>query len=167
MAFRRFLVLLLASLFVYGCGYKLGSLQSGERQKLAVPQFKNKTGYPDLETRQTNAVIRKLQVDGTYIIVPDASQADYVLLVDLVNFHRDALTFDRSDITNDFRILLGANIVFKDAKTEKTIWTSNRVEGEATYPRGVDQPQSEQEALPRLIEDTAKRIVDKVVDGGW
>ena len=164
---KAFFALLLVSFVMAGCGYQLGSLKIGQRQKLAVPQFTNRTGEPNLETLTTNEVIRKLQVDGTYIIVADQTQADYVLLVDLVNFHRDALTFDRNDVTNDFRILLTANLVFKDAKTEKTVWISNRVEGEATYPRGSNQPESERAVLPILISDTAKRIVDKVADGGW
>ena len=150
-----------------GCGYQIGSLKMGERQKLAVPQFKNRTGEPNLETRITNEVVRRLQVDGTYIIVADPEQAAYVLLVDLVDFHRDALAFDRADVTNDFRVLLSANLVFTDAKTKKPVWTAARVEGEATYPRGSNQPQSELDALPVLIADTSKRIVDKVVDGGW
>ncbi len=160
-------ILLLSLLLVAGCGYRLGSLGTASDQKLAVPTFVNKTDEPNLETLTTNAVIRKLQVDGTYKIVPKTDEADYVLEVELMNFQRSALTFDRSDITNDFRIILAANLVFKDAKTGKILWTENRVEGEATYPRGSNQPESERAALPRLIEDTAKRITDKVVDGGW
>lgn len=160
-------ICVLALLLVAGCGYQVGSIKIGSDQKIAIPHFVNKTGYPDLETRVTNAVIERVQVDGSYKVVADSSQADVVLIGELVSYGRDALTFDRSDITSEYRSTLTANLIFKDAKTDKIIWTAKRVQGEALFPRGSDQAESERAALPRLAQDLAKYVVEKVTDGGW
>ena len=154
-------------LVMAGCGYQLGSIKIGENKKIAVPIFVNRTGKPDLETRVTNAVIAQMQIDGSYKVVTDLSQADFVLLGELVSYSRDAVTFDRSDITQEYRTTLIAKLIFKDAKTDKIVWTSSRVQGEALFPRGSDQAEAERASLPRVTQDLAKFIVEKVVDGGW
>ncbi len=160
-------ICVLTLLLIAGCGYQVGSIKIGSDQKIAIPHFANKTGYPDLETRVTNAVIDRMQVDGSYKVVADPSQADVVLIGELVSYGRDALTFDRSDTTSEYRSTLTANLIFKDAKTDKVIWKALRVQGEALFPRGSDQAESERAALPRLSQDLAKYVVEKVVDGGW
>ncbi len=100
-------------------------------------------------------------------MVNDPFSADYVLLGELVSYNRDAVTFDRSDVTQEYRSTLTAKIIFKDVKTDKVLWTSSRVQGEALFPRGADQAEAERASLPRVTDDLAKFIVEKVVDGGW
>ena len=150
-----------------GCSYQLGSIKVGENQKIAIPTFTNKTGQPDLETRATNAVIAKMKVDGSYKVVANPSDADYVLLGELTSYSRDAVSFDRSDITQEYRGTLSAKLIFKEAKTAKVLWTTSRVEGQATFAKGSDQAENERAAFPRLVDDLAKFVVEKVVDGGW
>lgn len=65
-----------------GCaGYHTGvnkPKQMSAVTRLAVPTFKNDTLQPRLEVLVTNAVIKQLQIAGTYKIVP-VSEADAVV----------------------------------------------------------------------------------------
>ena len=153
--------------FFTGCGYQLGAIQIGQNKTIAIKPFVNKTGQPDLETRATNAVIEKMQIDGSYKVVADPSVADYVLVGELTSYQRDAVTFDRSDVTQEYRSTLISHLIFKDGKTNKILWTASRVQGEALFPRGSDQAEEERAAFPRLTQDLAKYVVEKIVDGGW
>lgn len=71
-----------ALLFLPCCaGYQTGvnkPKQMAAVTKLAVPTFKNDTLQPRLEVLVTDAVIKQLQIAGTYKIVP-VNEADAVL----------------------------------------------------------------------------------------
>lgn len=72
----------LALFTMVGCaGYQLGP-QKPERlagvTKIAVPTFENDTLEPRLAVLVTNALIKKIQMDGTYQVVSEA-EADAVL----------------------------------------------------------------------------------------
>ncbi|HEY2574007.1 MAG TPA: LPS assembly lipoprotein LptE [Verrucomicrobiaceae bacterium] len=74
--------LALAFFLLSGCaGYHTGvnkPKQMAAVTKLAVPAFKNDTLQPRLEVLVTDAVIKNLQIQGTYKIV-DVNEADAVL----------------------------------------------------------------------------------------
>ena len=166
--FLRKCIVWVALLFLSGgCGYQVGSIKLGETQKIAIPTFANKTSLPDIETRTTNAVIERMQIDGTYKVVADPSQADVILIGELISYARDALSFTRSDVTNEYRGTLAAKLIFKDAKTNKVLWVAPRVEGEALFNRAGDQGENERNAYPKLTQDLAKYVVEKVIYGGW
>ena len=166
--FQGFLAGIALLCAVSGCGYQIGALKiGGENQTIAIPTFANKTGLPDIETRATNAVIEKMQIDGTYKVVRDPSQADLLLIGELISYSRDALSFSRSDITNEYRGTLSAKLILKDVKTDKIIWEAPRVEGQALFARSGDQAQNERDSYPKLTADLAKYVVEKVIYGGW
>ena len=151
-----------------GCGYQVGALKiGGENQTIAIPTFANKTGLPDIETRATNAIIEKMQIDGTYKVVKDPSQADLLLIGELISYSRDALSFSRSDVTNEYRGTLSAKLILKDVKTDKILWQAPRVEGQALFHRAGDQAENERNSYPQLTSDLAKYVVEKVIYGGW
>ncbi len=161
------LALALLCAAVSGCGYQVGSIKIGENKKIAILPFANKTSEPNLETKVTNAVIYKMQVDGSYKVVATPEEADYVLVGELISYSRDAIAFDRSDVTREYRGMLTARLLFKDAKTDKVLWVAKRVEGEIIFPTGSDQAENERNQLPKLAEDLAKYVVETVVNGGW
>ena len=166
--FKRFLTGIALLCAVSGCGYQIGALKiSGENQTIAIPTFANKTGLPDIETRATNAIIEKMQIDGSYKVVRDPAQADLLLIGELISYSRDALSFSRTDVTNEYRGTLSAKLILKDVKTDKILWVAPRVEGQALFARAGDQGENERNSYPQLTADLAKYVVEKVVYGGW
>ena len=91
-----------AMLSLTGCGYQLGAPKPHELanvKKLAVPTFKNDTLEPRIEVMVTDALIKELQVNGTYKIVP-VSEADAVLRGTITGITRRQF---RADLNNNLR----------------------------------------------------------------
>ena len=71
-------------------GYTVGNVKPeafAGVKKLAVPTLKNSTLEPRLSVLVTNAIIKQLQVDGTYQLV-DSSEADAVLEAEIDQIRR-------------------------------------------------------------------------------
>jgi hypothetical protein len=103
--------LLAISLFTFtACaGYHPGASkphQLAAVKKLAVPTFKNDTLEPRIEVLVTNAVIKKLQMDGGYKIVP-VSEADAVLKGTITQITRHQFRSARADTLVTTEILVG------------------------------------------------------------
>lgn len=84
-----------------GCaGYQVGP-QKPERlagvSKIAVPTFDNDTLEPRLAVLVTNALIKKLQMDGTYQIVSE-DEADAVLRGRITNVNRRQFRSVRTNV---------------------------------------------------------------------
>src|SRR6186713_256145 len=102
------LLTLPALLLLANCaGYQLGASkphQMANVTKLAVPTFKNDTLEPRLEVLVTNALIKKLQMDGAYQIVPRA-EADAVLEATIEDIERSQFRSVRSNTLRSSEIL--------------------------------------------------------------
>jgi hypothetical protein len=102
------LLTLLALLLLTNCaGYQLGASkphQMANVTKLAVPTFQNDTLEPRLEVLVTNALIKKLQADGAYQIVP-RDEADAVLLATIDDVERSQFRSVRTDTLRSSEIL--------------------------------------------------------------
>jgi len=102
MSFRFFLLFPLTALCVLfsGCaGYQVGSVKPSVYagiDKIHVPPFKNLTLEPRLSSLVTNAVLIKLQGDGTYKVSTKAS-ADAVLVGTIKNIEKRQLRAVRTD----------------------------------------------------------------------
>jgi outer membrane lipopolysaccharide assembly protein LptE/RlpB len=94
-----FLALLMFA--VSGCaGYHVGAdkpHQLANVKKLAIPTFKNDTLEPRIDVLVTNAVIKKMQMDGAFQIT-SVADADAVLKGSIVAITRRQF---RSDVTNN------------------------------------------------------------------
>jgi len=151
-----------------GCGYQVGSIKVGDtdKRKLHVPVFKNTTGKYGIEGQATAAVIDRLMVDGGYQIV-GAKDADYILEGDIIEYRREANTFNNQDVTNEFRITFIAKLQMRDAKTGEIIWRTSKAYGESNYVLGSSQQESERVAWPSAMQNFARDVSEKVTDGGW
>jgi hypothetical protein len=96
-------------------GYQLGASkprQMANVTKLAVPTFVNDTLEPRLEVLVTNALIKKLQMDGAYQIVP-RSEADAVLYGTIEDIERSQFRSVRSNTLRSSEILNRLMVKYK------------------------------------------------------
>lgn len=134
------LFLLVASIFTFtGCaGYQAGASkphQMAAVKKLAVPTFKNDTLEPRIEVLLTNAVIKKLQMDGGYKIVP-VSEADAVLKGTITDTTRHQFRAQRENTLVTSEILVGLVVKFTVEAASPEILAASKVV--TTVPEGVD-----------------------------
>lgn len=167
-AMKRMTAAVLAVCFfgaMCGCaGYRLGSVNPDDPiKKIYIPQVKNRTTEPAIEARATSKIVTAFQIDGTYMVVNE-KDADAILDVTLTSYNRSALRFDKNDITREYRLTIGSDVVLRDATTQKVIWKSTRVEGEKAFFVTVTLPEAERLAVPFALEDLADHIVERVTE---
>lgn len=150
-------------------GYQLGASkphQMANVTKLAVPTFENETLEPRLEVLVTNALIKKLQSDGAYQIVP-RSEADAVLTATIQDIERSQFRSVRSNTLRSSEILMRLIVKYKvvdSATGEKLLSGSERAWSNIVLDPSVQvtERQGLADAAERLGTALASRISE-----GW
>jgi hypothetical protein len=159
-------ICLLGATLLGGCaGYKLGPVYKTEFRSVAVPMFKNRTLKPQLEAQVTNAIIKRLQTDGS-LAVRSTDDADIVLRGELVLFGRTMLRGQRLDtaLPEELRLVIQARIEAHDRVTGAVVLPPTVVSGSADTFVGADQQTAELQALPLIAEELAKKAVSVLVE---
>jgi hypothetical protein len=161
-----------------GCGYTTGSLLPSRLKTIYVDNFKNKieigkevtesaryTLYrPGLENDVTDAVVERFVFDGNLKIAPE-EDADLILRGDLVGYRQDALRYDSNDNVEEYRINITVDLELKDIAKDKLLWNEKGFAGESTYKTTGRFATSEDTAREEAIEDLARRIVERTIEG--
>jgi hypothetical protein len=157
---------LLLSMFVFGCaGYHVGPVTKTNFHSIAVPMFRNETLLPQLEAQISNAVIQRLQQDGSLQIEP-RPRADVVLIGAVERYDRIALRSLETDagVPREFRISITVRVEATDRRTGETVLKSTEVVGTSDVFIGEDQQSAEMQALPLVADDIAKRVAGLLVE---
>jgi hypothetical protein len=171
---RPLLALLAAFIFTSCAGYHVGPVKPTPMKnihRICVKNFKNDTLEPRVEVSFANALIKQLQVDGTYEIT-DESRADAILECTLTEIERRPARSLRGNVlqTREYLLYLRCRYTLTDAKTGVVIESRN-VLGSTSYfvssPNLVsaDIMQDERQAIPIAAEDMAARISSLVTEG--
>ena len=144
-----------------GCAtYHLGATQSLPYRSVAVPMFKNKTFKPQLEAQITNAIIKRFQTDGT-LRIESVADADVIITGQITKFYRRELRVTQTDVNapREYRDVIEAQIEARVRATGELVFTPVTVEGHADTFIGTDLQSADEQALPLIAEDLAKRVV--------
>jgi hypothetical protein len=163
---QRGVACLAMALGLTGCaGYRLGTMLPPDIQSVAVPTFVNRTTEPLLESETTRATIREFQQDGSLRVAPE-SEADAILLVELVDFSLFPIRFDEDRTTqaNEYRLTITASILMTRSDTGEVVVENPRVYGEVDLQVTGDLSSAKREGLPEAAEDLAHDIVERVVE---
>ena len=157
-----------------GCGYTTRSLIADKYKTIYVVPFDNKIDLtrqgnvgnkyklyrPGLETEVTKSVTNKFLFDGN-LKPAAAGNADVALKGELVEFRKDPLRYNNSDVVEEYRVNVVVNIGFWDQKTSTLLWEEKNFTGDTSY---VPSAKTEQQAIQDAISDLSRRIVARVVD---
>jgi len=175
----RFLTALLCVLLT-GCGYTTRPGLAPHLKRVYIKPFVNKidltqisteyAGFPiyrhKMEVDITNEVIARYQFTG--LLRPAGPErADCRLEGELVEFRRDALRYTASQVVEEWRLSIVADLRFYDQTTNTLMWEESRFTGDTTYfavASGPNPVESESSALSRAITDFAKRVVERTVE---
>lgn len=160
------LLLFVTSLLTSGCaGYHVGPVTKRNFNTIAVPMFHNDTLRPQLEAQISNAVIRRLQEDGSLRLKSESS-ADAILNGTVVRYQRTALRSLRSDtnVPREYEIAITVRVEARDRRTGEIVLKSTEVEGKSDVFIGEDQQSAEEQALPLVADDIAKRVAGLLVE---
>jgi len=162
-------ILLTTTLFFNGCGYTRHTVLPRNMKTIYVETVKNKLDVeeiyayqPGLEMDITNAVIRKLQVDGTIKVV-EQSKADVILKTDLLKFEQEGLRFNNLEGVTEYRLFIVVKLKLIDAKTGDLLWEEPNFTGDDEYyvsnVTSIGEQKAAVDAVGRLASNVADRIV--------
>ena len=176
---RKHLVLcLILTIYAAGCGYSTRSLLSPSYTSIYVDSFTNNIkiaaeqsdarmyrGYrPGLEASVTKAIIDKYLFDGN-LKIAKSENASLILKGALSDFRKEPLRYDANDNIEEFRIIVVVDMYLEDPKSGKILWKENGFSGEATYRTSGSLAKSESAAMDDAINDLARRVVERTVEG--
>ncbi len=116
-----------------------------------------------MEVDLTNAVVSRFQFTG--LMRPtNPARADARLEGALLEFRREALSFDASQNVDEWRLNIVVSVRFVNQRDGTLIWEEPRLTGDVTYTTSGARAESETGALTKAIEDTARRIVERTVE---
>lgn len=162
------LFLALASLLIPACsGYQLGGTKPQRLShitKLHVPTFENETLEPRLAVLVTNAVIKQLQMDGSYEIV-SADEAEGVLKARISDVDRSQWRSVRTNTLRTRELLVRLRIDFRIVDGSATSIHTGRVSGESYVVLDPNFQTSEKQALSEAAERMSLALVNDITDG--
>lgn len=158
-----------ALLSLVGCaGYGPGvpkPKQMATVTKLAVPTFKNETLQPRLDVLVTDAVIKQLQVAGTYKIVP-VNEADAVLHGTIEDITSRQYRAARNNTIRTSQLLVGLIVKYDVKGVNEEVLLSGQSRSVSTLILDPNFQVTRQQALA----DAASRLADSVsiqITEGW
>jgi len=165
----RLAALVLAATFVSACGYVpvgTGALPAGIK-RLQVPLFTNLTTRFQLDLKLTQAVTTEFASRGKVEITTDAERADAILLGRILTFAVNPIGFSNQRTADRYEILVVAEIILKEAKTGRVIFTNPAYMFKTDYqvPEGQDFESKESEALESLALLFARGLIVAILSG--
>lgn len=162
---KPFALLAGSLLCLTGCAYHLGSTQPAAYHTVAVPMFKNRTLKPQLQAQVTNAIIKRLQADGS-LRVEWEQDAEVVVTGTITRYGHSVQRYERLDTAKprEYRLELEAVVEAHDRTTGKILLPPTTLTGKADAFIGFDLQSAEQQALPLMAEDLARQVVSLLVE---
>ncbi|MDF1811412.1 MAG: LptE family protein [Verrucomicrobiales bacterium] len=185
LAFATFMLLVCFA----GCaGYQLGAVKPSafaEIDNIFVPPFKNKTLEPRISSLVTNAVLKQIQMDGTYKVSRERN-ADAILRGTIEEINKTQLRGVRTDTlrSQELGLFLHVTWYLEDPATGERILARNdcgceevkfgseviqsamgSVVGDTIQSVDASYQVGERNAIAVAAEDAAKKLVDQISEG--
>jgi len=159
---RRYLAAIAVVLCIT-CGYKAGSLLPGHIKKIYIPTFENETTRYGIEQDLTSLLVEAFTNDNRLSVVSEG-EADAMLRGVIVGYQKGALTFDRAQTVDEFKIEITVSVEFEDLREGKILWKEDEFRAWESYTAGEDEG-GEDEALRAAIETLAGDMVSRTLEG--
>ena len=174
-----FLLSVMTALLCVSCGYHVGPVKPKRLEgirRICVKNFKNETLEPRMEAMLASAVIKQLQLDGTYQVTNE-NNADAILQGSLQRIERIPSRAVRGNVlqSSEYRLTVTGHYRLTTARTG-TVLDERNVSGTTDFFVSAgssgsdlltaDSAQDERQAMPLAVEDLAMRI-SSLISEGW
>ncbi len=160
-------------------------------KKISIPPVENKTSQPGVDQLLTQKITQGFIVDGRLGVAP-REEADVILAATLQRYDRIVVTRDQNNVPQQYKLQAYVDLDFIDAKTAAQLWTTRRTidltpqpgaekegaEWDSTNTRSLKEfttfyvinsvgvpPEDESVAADRVLEQMARRVVRRVIEG--
>jgi outer membrane lipopolysaccharide assembly protein LptE/RlpB len=160
------LALAIAAAAILSCGpYTFNPNMPGYIKSVAIPLFKNpRTFKYGAERVLTDAVIDEFVADGT-LDVAGEDVADAKLQVEIVNYKKEALSYDVQEVVKEYNLAIVVSATFTDLINDQVLWQEPSMYEAVSYYAIGPKAETEDEALDRLAEELARKVVNRTLQG--
>jgi outer membrane lipopolysaccharide assembly protein LptE/RlpB len=149
-------------------GYHMGSVKPAALvnvHTLSVPNAKNLTLEPRIDAHVTNAVLSRLQEDGTYKVAREGA-ADAQLELTISKLERRQMRSARFNTlrTRELGLMMTVDYRLVDLRTQAVL-RQGSVRGDTTIFIDSNYQAGEREALPEAAQRAADRLVSHLSEG--
>jgi Lipopolysaccharide-assembly len=157
------------------CGYALagrgGSLPEHIRL-IGIPQFENRSSWPDIDRIVTERVREEFGGRGKYRTIPEATGADAVLTGIILSAVPTPTTFTSNNRqASGYVMTVMLSVEFKDVKNDKVIWANQSmiVREEYDIPTGAGSDpatffRQDANAVERLAKNLARTLATSIFE---
>jgi len=160
---------LVTAMVLSGCGYTRKTVLPQNIKTIYVETVKNKLDpasiyayQQGLEMDITNAVIQRLQQDGTLKVV-EQNKADAILKTDLVSLDQEGLRFNSLEGVAQYRFFIVVRLKL-ETKTGNVIWEEPNFSGDNEYYVTNITSIGEQKAAVDAVHRLAYNIADRITE---
>lgn len=149
-----------------GCShYQLGTGAAPSFHTLYVEPVANKTMLPQARAIISTSLREAFARDGRVVLVGSPAEADAILTVTLVDYHRDVAAVREGDtgLARKFDLTLGADCTLRE-RDGTTLFENRRVYAQREAFTDAGQLQSEYQTVPLLAEVLANKITHTALD---
>jgi len=154
---------LIALTVLISCGYTAGSLLPSHIKKVYIPTFENETTRYGIEQELTARVVEAFTADNRLLVVGE-SEADALLRGVIVEYSKGALTFDRAQTVDEFKVEIVVAVEFEDLREGKVLWKEPEFRAWESYSDTGDEP-GEEAALEVAINTLATDMLSRTMEG--
>lgn len=169
-AMRLVLSLFSLCFLLSGCaGYKLGNIPGAELKgvrTIYVPTVKNESYEASLNIMVTNAILRRIDNDGTFESAR-TKNADSELLVTITEVRKNPARRSRMNlqVVEEYEIVIEGKATFTNRVTGQRLFTDRTVRGHSYVLVQDNLPEGERQALPNAADDLAQQLISLVAEG--
>jgi hypothetical protein len=171
--------LLVAAVLASGCGYALegrGITTDPSIKRIGVPRFEDpNTGWVDLDTRVTEAVVGELTRRGRFTVVKETTGVDAVVLGEILSFDVVPINFTGAGEAEDalteatrYAITIRAKVVYRKVGVAEPLWKDNDFSVRDEYDLDTGDSQNffdrEDQSIDRMSESFARRLVAAMLE---
>jgi len=150
--------------FSSSCGYYSfkGALPS-HIKSIAIPQFNDNSGYPDIREKVTDALIEAFVEDNTLVVVDD-SKADLVITGTVQSIRKNALAVKPGETVAEYNLNVTLEVTCEDVRTSKKLYDKSFIK------HGVLSGTGGQQEVDQAIDDALGLLTEDILNttlGGW
>ncbi|MBU4342756.1 MAG: hypothetical protein KJ902_00140 [Candidatus Omnitrophica bacterium] len=163
-------------LVLSGCGYTTQAVLREDVKTMHVEIFENsiditkevsaKDKYevyrPGIEVDLRDAIVERIFLDGNYK-VSSRDSADAILEGEILQYRKDPLRYQDEDVT-EYRISIVCDVTLTRIRDSEILIDAESVTGDTTYFTTGTLQETETNALTDAMRDTARRIVNRIVE---
>jgi hypothetical protein len=151
-------VMLLAILFISGCGYYFPHVYEGPSRVVYMPTWQNRTSKLGLDSKIYQSLAHWFQKSEKLTLTKDNTKADLILAGEIISISLPSVSWSGVADATGTKVQLVVRYVLKDLQTGALLWEVPQKLYTADYTVKTANSAADDQALKQIIDDMSEHI---------